>query len=324
MKLKIFNNNKEQEFAFALLKETFIKLGFDLKQVEEDKRICLTYNDKKESLRFSFGWINWLILGFSADFVQIVLLVDDAEKLFKNKQKHIPIPFKRGVKPGDPAVSIYRVDYYDLKTYPEIKNIFFKTLDYILTIKNIQTHFSTPLRKFNNNALLRFVIKSDEYFQPINFNTSIKYQVPENYLDFDPQNDEDARQRIEKSIVLRQGQPKLRKILLEGYSKQCCISGCCVDAILEAAHIMPYRNDETNHPSNALLLRADLHTLFDRNLIGINPTNFQIKIHTKLLGSEYEKYENQFLKFDHRTKLRPSLPALQRRYSEFMNNLKND
>jgi HNH endonuclease len=33
--------------------------------------------------------------------------------------------------------------------------------------------------------------------------------------------------------------------------------------ILEAAHISPYRGEEDNHPENGLLLRADLHTLFD-------------------------------------------------------------
>ncbi|MEH1887220.1 MULTISPECIES: HNH endonuclease signature motif containing protein [unclassified Nostoc] len=35
------------------------------------------------------------------------------------------------------------------------------------------------------------------------------------------------------------------------------------EVALEAAHIIPYSETENNHPSNGLLLRADLHTLFD-------------------------------------------------------------
>jgi hypothetical protein len=35
--------------------------------------------------------------------------------------------------------------------------------------------------------------------------------------------------------------------------------------VLEAAHITPYRGAATNTPSNGLLLRADVHTVFDKS-----------------------------------------------------------
>jgi hypothetical protein len=76
---------------------------------------------------------------------------------------------------------------------------------------------------------------------------------------FDPMGIKDARQRMFSSIVRRQGQPAFRKQLLVAYKGQCAITGCEVESVLEAAHIVPYMGLETNHPGNGLLLRADLH-----------------------------------------------------------------
>jgi predicted restriction endonuclease len=64
---------------------------------------------------------------------------------------------------------------------------------------------------------------------------------------------------------------------------------------LEAAHLRPYRGEGDNHPSNGLLLRSDLHTLFDLGLIGINPEDHTIVIHPALRGTEYEQYDGKGL-----------------------------
>jgi hypothetical protein len=71
-----------------------------------------------------------------------------------------------------------------------------------------------------------------------------------------------------------------------------------VKSALEAAHITPYLGPHTNHPSNGLLLRADIHTLWDLGLIAINPQNMQIVIGPELKGSEYEIYQNQMPKIN--------------------------
>ena len=87
---------------------------------------------------------------------------------------------------------------------------------------------------------------------------------------FNPSSIADGRRKIERLVVLRQGQKKFRKSLLESYEGRCAISGCNVQQVLEAAHIMPYLGEETNHVENGLLLRADLHTLFDLGKIKID------------------------------------------------------
>ncbi len=46
-----------------------------------------------------------------------------------------------------------------------------------------------------------------------------------------------------------------------------------------AAHIKAYRGEQDNHPDNGLLLRSDIHTLFDVDLHGIEPEHLQVENH---------------------------------------------
>ena len=86
----------------------------------------------------------------------------------------------------------------------------------------------------------------------------------------DPTSIEDGRKKIERMVTLRQGQPAFRKALLDAYERRCAVTGCPIDDVLEAAHISPYLGEHTNHVTNGLLLRADIHTLFDRGLIKVD------------------------------------------------------
>jgi predicted restriction endonuclease len=88
---------------------------------------------------------------------------------------------------------------------------------------------------------------------------------------FDPKNIAAAQDRTIRSIKARRGQQAFRDALLEAYKGRCAITGCPVVDVLEAAHVTPYLGPETNDITNGLLLRADLHTLLDCGLIGIDP-----------------------------------------------------
>ena len=97
----------------------------------------------------------------------------------------------------------------------------------------------------------------------------------------------DARVRELRAIALREGQHEFRNALLKAYEGKCAITGCAVAEILEAAHIYPYRGAHTNRTDNGLLLRADLHTLFDKGLVYVD-THGVIQLDDRLSGSEYE------------------------------------
>jgi len=86
----------------------------------------------------------------------------------------------------------------------------------------------------------------------------------------------DERERVLRAIRVRRGQSKFRRSLIDLYQGKCAVSGCELVDLLEAAHISPYLGPEDNHPDNGLLLRADLHTLFDLGLMAIDPHGLRV------------------------------------------------
>jgi len=118
---------------------------------------------------------------------------------------------------------------------------------------------------------------------------------------FDPLDTKDGRERIMRAIRVRRGQRAFRNTLLQAYDGKCAVTGCDVRDLLEAAHIVPYRGLETNHPQNGLLLRSDVHTLFDCGLIAIDVATMTVVVSSKLAGSSYRKLAGR--------KLRPTLDA---------------
>ena len=125
----------------------------------------------------------------------------------------------------------------------------------------------------------------------------------------------DQRQANNRLILQRRGQQAFRRGLLRRYRSRCCVTACGTIDVLEAAHIDPYRGKDHNHLDNGLLLRADIHTLFDLDLLGIDPATLQIQLHP-LLAGQYKKLSG--------TKLRvpdgggPSRAALKRRMKRFI------
>jgi putative restriction endonuclease len=98
----------------------------------------------------------------------------------------------------------------------------------------------------------------------------------------------DIRTRILRQIRARQGQARFRAALRSRYGDACMITGCAAMEAVEAAHISPYRGPADNHPENGLLLRADLHTLFDLDLLAVDPGTLRIQIAESVRGFGYE------------------------------------
>ena len=100
----------------------------------------------------------------------------------------------------------------------------------------------------------------------------------------------DEQDRPFQAIRARRGVASFREKLINRYGARCMISGCNVLGFLEACHVSKYQGTEDNHPANGILLRSDLHTLFDLDLIGINPADMSVTIHADLLNTEYQKF----------------------------------
>lgn len=120
----------------------------------------------------------------------------------------------------------------------------------------------------------------------------------------------DQREAALRAIKTRRGQSAFRKTLIRIYGPACMVTGCAILDLLEAAHIIPYRGESYNHAANGLLLRADIHTLFDLNLMWIEPGTLKVRFANKLLSTEYGRWEGQTINAKEH---RPSVKCLELR-----------
>ncbi len=127
---------------------------------------------------------------------------------------------------------------------------------------------------------------------------------------FDPANTIDARERVLAHIVRRRGQREFREKLLEAYEGRCAITGCSLVEVLEAAHIIPYKGLATNEVQNGLLLRADIHTLFDLGLIAVAPDSLEVLLAPSIAGTDYQALESVRIRTPLNPRHRPSPEAL--------------
>nr|WP_254450961.1 HNH endonuclease [Aeromicrobium stalagmiti] len=122
----------------------------------------------------------------------------------------------------------------------------------------------------------------------------------------------DERRRVLREVVARQGQGVFRQALLEAYDGKCAISGESCEAVLDAAHIDPYSGPKSNLVSNGLLLRTDLHTLFDLGLLRVD-RNYRVRVDSAVVGTTYAKLDGKQIALPAMKSQMPSLAALGRR-----------
>lgn len=134
---------------------------------------------------------------------------------------------------------------------------------------------------------------------------------------FDPLSAKDSRERALRSIEARRGQKAFRSALLAAYGRRCAVTGCAVPELLEAAHITPYLGSDTNHITNGILLRTDLHTLYDCGLIAVDPETSKVVIAPCLDVSSYRNLAGRALRRTATSGAAPSKRALAHHFSEF-------
>ena len=80
----------------------------------------------------------------------------------------------------------------------------------------------------------------------------------------------------------RREQAQFRAELKRAYGPRCSISGCEVEVALDACHIKSHAAGGPTEQSNGLLLRRDLHRLFDLGLIAVDPASRTWRFHEDL------------------------------------------
>ncbi|MFZ4604334.1 MAG: HNH endonuclease [Caulobacterales bacterium] len=72
-------------------------------------------------------------------------------------------------------------------------------------------------------------------------------------------------------IKPRLGQGAFTLVVADAYERRCAVSRERTLPALEAAHIRPYADGGDHEPSNGLLLRRDIHSLFDAGYVTVTP-----------------------------------------------------
>ncbi len=124
----------------------------------------------------------------------------------------------------------------------------------------------------------------------------------------------DERAWRERRGVVREGQGTFRLRLIDAYGGRCAITGEKVLPVLEAAHIQPYLGPASNHIQNGLLLKSDLHHLYDDGYLTVTP-DYSLRVSERIFseygnGREYLALNGRKVILPRGEALRPSREAL--------------
>jgi putative restriction endonuclease len=91
---------------------------------------------------------------------------------------------------------------------------------------------------------------------------------------------------------VRQGQGTFHIRVTDAYHRQCAVSREHSLPVLEAAHIVEWSDTHTNEVTNGILLRADIHKLFDVGYVTVDPDGYRFVVGKRLKedynnGKEY-------------------------------------
>lgn len=118
-----------------------------------------------------------------------------------------------------------------------------------------------------------------------------------------------------KSAIIkrRPAQAAFRQAAIERHGGRCVFTRTRVPEALEAAHAIPHTGArQFERPENSLLLRRDVHALFDLFLLSIEPDTGQIRVSPRLVTSLYARLEARVV--EHRL----SDAALSFHFQEFL------
>jgi len=98
---------------------------------------------------------------------------------------------------------------------------------------------------------------------------------------------------------VRLGQGAFRVLVTDSYNRRCSITGEKTLPVLEAAHIKPYSESGPHFISNGILLRSDMHKLFDAGYLTITK-DLIVEVSNRIKeefnnGKEYYKYHGESL-----------------------------
>lgn len=117
-------------------------------------------------------------------------------------------------------------------------------------------------------------------------------------------------------IMPRLGQGLFRILVTDVYERRCAITGERTLPVLDAAHITPYSIAQRHELPNGLLMRSDLHRLFDGGYLTVNPSDRRLLVSKRIReefenGRDYYRLEGTAIREPRETAFRPSVENLE-------------
>ena len=116
-------------------------------------------------------------------------------------------------------------------------------------------------------------------------------------------------------VTPRLGQGSFRLLVTDAYRYRCAMTSERTLPVLEAAHIRPFAEGGEHALSNGLLLRSDLHTLFDLGYLTVDPKDKKVLVSDRIKaefenGREYYKLRGEKLVLPENPLAIPSIESL--------------
>jgi len=89
-------------------------------------------------------------------------------------------------------------------------------------------------------------------------------------------------------VRVRRGQQQFREQLLATQGSVCAFTGCAPARVLEAGHLYSYAQLGTHFRHGGLMLRRDIHRLFDDGLLAVEPAELRVDVAPSLAA--YPQY----------------------------------
>lgn len=138
-------------------------------------------------------------------------------------------------------------------------------------------------------------------------------------FDEDEDDDDPIPPDVEKKawVQIRQHQAKFKEALIKDWGARCAISECKVRSVLEGAHINPYSVLRDYSKWNGLLLRADIHKLFDAYLLSLDADGF-VHVHSDVKDTLYTTLNGKRVTFPKKKWLPKLTDTLAERHEEYL------
>jgi putative restriction endonuclease len=172
--------------------------------------------------------------------------------------------------------------------------VFFEPKDWVQTPENwansiVQGKSYTTEEEIGNQLWNRVELLLNKYLTGGNATAENQFMVGEPEL------------RYNYSVLskIRIGQGAFRVLVTDSYQRRCSITGEKTLPVLESAHIQSYSKDGPHAISNGILLRSDIHKLFDTGYLTIT-TDLKVEVSNRikeefLNGKEYYQYHGKGL-----------------------------